>query len=121
MARSISKLSKDLSPKRRERVEQRKEQLQQEMTLAEVCKDSSLNQATLAKNLNVKQVEISKIENRVDMLMSTLRNFVQAIGGDLEVGSVFPDRSIEIRPFSSLSCKPGKPRSCQKQQPLAEA
>ena len=94
MTRSFSELTKDFSPERRERIEQRKEQLRQEMTLA--------------KNLNFKQAEISKIENRADMLMSTLRNFVQAIGGDLEVRAVFPDRAIEISTFSSLAGKPAK-------------
>ena len=80
MTRSFSALTKDLGPERRVRIEQRKEQLRQEMTLA--------------RTLNVKQAEISKIDNRADMLMSTLRNFVQAMGGDLEVRAVFPDRAI---------------------------
>ena len=80
MTRSFSALTKDLGPERRVRTEQRKEQLRQEMTLA--------------RTLNVKQAEISKIDNRADMLMSTLRNFVQAMGGDLEVRAVFPDRAI---------------------------
>ena len=100
---SLSERTKDFSPERRER----KEQLRQEMTLA--------------KNLNFKQAEISKIENRADMLMSTLRNFVQAIGGDLEVRAVFPDRAIEITTFSSLAGKPAKARTGKKKQPLVEA
>ena len=100
---SLSERTKDFSPERRER----KEQLRQEMTLA--------------KNLNVKQAEISKIENRADMLMSTLRNFVQAIGGDLEVRAVFPDRAIEITTFSSLAGKPAKARTGKKKQPLVVA
>jgi DNA-binding XRE family transcriptional regulator len=82
---------------------------------------SALTKDTLAKNLNVKQAEISKIENRADMLMSTLRNFVQAMGGDLEVRAVFPDRAIEISTFSSLSGKPAKSRTGKKQQSLVEA
>jgi hypothetical protein len=76
MTRSFSALTKHLGPERRVRIEQRKEQLRQEMTLA--------------RTLNVKQAEISKIENRADMLMSTLRNFVQAMGGDLEVRALSP-------------------------------
>ena len=52
---SFSELTKDFSPERRERIEQRKEQLRQEMTLAELRKAFSLTQDTLAKNLNVKQ------------------------------------------------------------------
>ena len=80
-----------------------------------------LTQDTLARTLNVKQAEISKIENRADMLMSTLRNFVQAMGGDLEVRAVFPDRAIEISTFSSLSAKPAKSRTGKKKQSLVEA
>jgi hypothetical protein len=108
MTRSFSALTKHLGPERRVRIEQRKEQLRQEMTLA--------------RTLNVKQAEISKIDNRADMLMSTLRNFVQAMGGDLEVRAVFPDRAIEISTFSSLAGKPAKIRTGKKQQQLlAEA
>jgi hypothetical protein len=54
------------------------------------------------------------------MLMSTLRSFVQAMGGDLEVRAVFPNRSIEIANFSSLASKPVKARSSKKKQ-LVEA
>ena len=116
MTRSFSELTKNLSPERRERIEQRKEQLRQEMTLAELRRAFSLTQDTLAKTLNVKQAEISKIENRADMLMSTLRNFVQAMGGDLEVRAVFPDRAIEISTFSALTSKPAKSRNGKKKQ-----
>jgi len=125
MTRSFSELTKDLSPERRERIEQRKEQLREEMTLSELRKAFLLTQDTLATTLNVKQAEISKIENRADMLMSTLRNFVQAMGGDLEVRAVFPDRTIEIANFSSLAGKPAKPSNSKKKQqqlePLIEA
>jgi hypothetical protein len=54
---SFSELTKDLSPERRERIELRKEQLRQEMTLAELRRAFSLTEDTLAKNLNVKQAE----------------------------------------------------------------
>ncbi len=54
------------------------------------------------------------------MLMSTLRNFVQAMGGDLEVRAVFPDRTIEISTFSVLASKPGKSRNGKKKQQLVE-
>ena len=118
---SFTELTKDLSPKRRESIEQRKEQLRQEMTLAELRRAFSLTHDTLAKTLNVKQAEISKIENRADMLMSTLRNFVQAMGGDLDVRAVFPDRAIEISTFSSLASKPGKSRTGKNKQQMVEA
>jgi len=111
---SFTELAKDLSPERRERIEQRKEELRQEMTLAELRNAFSLTQDTLAKTLDVKQAEISKIASRTDMLLGTLRNFVQAMGGDLELRAVFPDRAIEISTFSSLAGKPGKSRTGKK-------
>jgi DNA-binding XRE family transcriptional regulator len=121
MTRSFSELTKDVSPERRKRIEQSKEQLRQDMTLAELRKAFSLTQDTLAKNLNVKQAEISKIENRADMLMSTLRNFIQAMGGELEARAVFPGRAITIKTFSSLSGKASKSRAGKRKQPLVEA
>ncbi len=65
--------------------------------------------------------EIAKIENRADLLMSTLRNFLQAMGGELEDRAVFPDRAIAISTFSSLSGKPAKSRTGKKKQPLVES
>jgi DNA-binding XRE family transcriptional regulator len=118
---SFSELTKDLSPLRRERIELRKEQLRQEMTLAELGRAFSLTQDTLAKNLNVKQAEISKLENQADMQMRALRNFVQAMGGDLEVRAVFLDRSIKISTFSARASKPGRSRTGKKKQPMVEA
>ena len=73
----------------------------------------------LASLLGKPQAEISKIENRADMLMSTLRNFVQAMGGDFEVKAVFTDCAIEISTFSLVARKP-KPAKPRK-QPLVEA
>ena len=58
----------------------------------------------------------SKIEKSVDMLMRTFRNFVQAMGGDVEVRAVFPDRAIEINSFSSLAGKPAKDHSSSKKK-----
>ena len=60
-------------------------------------------------------------DNRADMLMSTLLNLVQAMGGDIEVRAAFPDRAIEISTFSSLSGKPAKSRTGKKKQSLLEA
>ena len=60
------------------------------------------------------------IENWAAMLMSTLRNFVQAMGGDLEVRAVFPDRVIVISNFSSLASKPSKARTNKKPQQMVE-
>ncbi len=119
MTRPFSELTKDFSSERRARIDERKEQLRQEMSLAELRKAFLLTQDTLAQALNVKQAEISKIENRADMLMSTLRNFVQAMGGDLEIRAVFPDRTVEIANFSSLASKRKPTRTSGKKKAAA--
>jgi transcriptional regulator with XRE-family HTH domain len=103
MARKFSELTKDFSPKRRERIEATKAVLREGMELAELRQALSLTQSTLAEALGVKQAEISKIENRTDIFVSTLRRFIQAMGGDLEIRAVFPDRAVKITNFSSLA------------------
>jgi transcriptional regulator with XRE-family HTH domain len=103
MARKFSELTKDLTPERRARIEAAKARLREDMELAELRQALSLTQSTLAEALGVKQAEISKIENRADIFVSTLRRFVQAMGGDLEIRAVFPDRAVIIRNFSSLA------------------
>jgi transcriptional regulator with XRE-family HTH domain len=108
MARKFSELTKDLTPERRARIEAAKARLREDMELAELRQALSLTQSTLAEALGVKQAEISKIENRADIFVSTLRRFVQAMGGDLEIRAVFPDRAVIIRNFSSLAQDDGR-------------
>jgi transcriptional regulator with XRE-family HTH domain len=108
MARKFSELTKDLTPERRARIEAAKARLREDMELGELRQALSLTQSTLAEALGVKQAEISKIENRADIFVSTLRRFVQAMGGDLEIRAVFPDRAVIIRNFSSLAQDDGQ-------------
>jgi DNA-binding XRE family transcriptional regulator len=102
MARRFSELTKDFSPERRKRIEAMKDFLREDMKLAELREVLALTQATLAAELGVKQAEISKIERRADMLISTLSRLIRAMGGELEIRAVFPDRDVKIQNFSSL-------------------
>lgn len=103
MARKFSELTQDFAPERRQRIEQKKATLREEMSLAEIRQALSLTQSTLAETMDVGQAEISKIESRTDVFISTLRRFINAMGGKLEINAVFPDRTIEIQNFSSFS------------------
>ena len=60
-------------------------------TLAQVRKAKSLTQTTIGKLLDMDQSEVSRMERRSDMLLSTLRSFIQAAGGDLQLVATFPD------------------------------
>ena len=59
-------------------------------TLAQVRKAKSLTQTTLAAILEIDQSEVSRLERRSDMLLSTLRSFIQAAGGELQLVATFP-------------------------------
>lgn len=102
MAKKFSHLTEAFSPERRARIEAKKDALRREMDLAELRKALALTQSTLAEALGVQQAEISKIEQRTDVFVSTLRRFVEAMGGTLEINAVFPDRSVTITNFSGI-------------------
>lgn len=102
MAKSFSDLTSGLSAKRRARIDARKAELVAELDLADLRRALNLTQATLAETLGVGQAEVSKVEKRADILLSTLRRFINAMGGELEIRAVFPDRVVAIRDFAGL-------------------
>lgn len=81
-----------LSPERRAKVEARaKELIAEEMTLKELRKARELSQETLADTLGWRQGDLSKFERRADAYLSTLRRYVVAMGGTLDLIAKFPD------------------------------
>jgi DNA-binding XRE family transcriptional regulator len=71
-----------------------------EMPLHELRVARGLSQKSLAELLNVQQPAIAKLEKRADMYVSTLRNHIRAMGGELEITAKFPDGEIKIQQFS---------------------
>ncbi len=85
---------KELSPAQRKRVEARAAELiAEEMTLRELRHARKLTQVKMAKRLGVSQDSVSRLEKRSDLLLSTLRKSVQAMGGNLSLVAEFPDRA----------------------------
>ena len=88
---------KKLSPARRKKVEARAAQLiAQEMSLRDLRKALSLTQELLAERLKVSQDRISRMERGTDLLISTLRRHVAAMGGNLSLVAEFPGREPVI-------------------------
>jgi predicted transcriptional regulator len=77
--------------------------LEAEMNLAEVRRALNLSQEEIAQTLQIGQGSVAKIEKRTDMYVSTLRRFIEAMGGELEIVARFADHSVKIRNFSDLS------------------
>src|SRR5881227_299767 len=94
MAVNVNDKIKKLSPSQRKKVEARAAELiAEEMTLRELRKARKLTQVRMAKALGVTQDSVSRLEKRSDLLLSTLRKTVQAMGGKLSLVAEFPDRA----------------------------
>ncbi len=94
MAVNIEDKIKKLSAARRKKVESRvAELLAEEMTLRDLRKARKLTQVRLAKQLRITQDSVSRLEQRSDLLLSTLRKTVKAMGGNLSLVAEFPDRA----------------------------
>lgn len=78
------------------RLDARLEETLASMPLDKMRKARSLTQIAVAARLHVDQGSISKLEGRTDMYLSTLREYVEALGGTLELRADFPDGSINI-------------------------
>jgi hypothetical protein len=93
MGRTLEEVMADLPAKRRAKVEVRaRELIAEERSLQDLRKAMNQTQVSMAKKLRVGQDSISRVEQRADMLLSTLRDYVHALGGDLHLVAQFPNR-----------------------------
>jgi predicted transcriptional regulator len=78
------------------------ELIAEEATLRQLREARERSQTEVAKQLHIKQAAVSKLERRTDMYLSTLRGFIEAMGGKLEIVAHFPDQSVRITQFEML-------------------
>jgi DNA-binding XRE family transcriptional regulator len=97
MPANIHDVIKQMPAMHQKRVKQRAAELiAEEMTRQQLRRARKLTQTRLAKKLGVTQDSISRIEKRTDLLLSTLRGYVEAMGGSLSLIAEFPDRGAVI-------------------------
>ena len=93
MTVSLDEMMATLDPERRRKIEERAAELiAEEMTLRELRKARKLTQVSVARELGISQDAVSRLEQRSDVLLSTLRRTVEAMGGTLSLIARFPDR-----------------------------
>src|SRR5690606_4044478 len=86
MGRNLNQIIAEMPKAQQARVEKRYKELKAEIeNLRELREISGKAQADIAAALNIKQPSVSKIEKQTDMYLSTLRSYVKALGGDLDV------------------------------------
>ena len=98
-----------LSSVQRKKVEARAAGLiAEEMSLRDLRKARKLTQARVAKVLGITQDSVSRLEKRSDLLLSTLRKTVKAMGGDVRIIAEFPDRAPVVLSDLSQNTRPRK-------------
>lgn len=102
MAKKFSNLLAAMSPESQARVAERTAELLREMPLHELRQARQLSQEELAATLETSQSSISKLERRVDVYVSTLRRYIQSLGGQLDIIARFPDGDVRINQFESI-------------------
>ena len=112
MARSLDQVVSSLPAKRRAKIEQRASEL---ATLKDLRRAVERTQEELAASLGVGQDTVSRIERRSDILLSTLRRYVEAMGGELKLVARFPNR-----PAFVIEHIAGKPPTRAKQRAVGK-
>jgi DNA-binding XRE family transcriptional regulator len=102
MAHKWRDIRRRFSPEVEAEIKQWVEAESAKIPLAEVRQARRMTQVRLAEVLGVNQGAISKLERRSDMYLSTLRSYIEAMGGQLEIRAVFPDGEIMIEQFGEI-------------------
>jgi len=103
MAHKWSELEAKMGPERVAASRARAKKIIEEMPLTQLRNAREMTQTRLAEVLSVDQGRISKLEKRTDMYLSTLRSYIEAMGGSLEIRAVFPDGDVKIDLLNKLS------------------
>jgi DNA-binding XRE family transcriptional regulator len=83
-------------PEARLRVEEYRRAMRDALALADLRESRGVTQAELADVLEVSQANVSRVEHKDDLYLSTLSKYVAALGGRLELTAVFPDQTVRL-------------------------
>ena len=100
--RPFKELTERFSPERLERVQKMSREMAAEMPLHELRRARSLTQQDVAEVLDVQQPAVAKLERRADVYVSSLRSYIEAVGGRLRIVAEFPEGEVSITSFSKL-------------------
>lgn len=99
MTKKFSELRAKLPADSQARAAARAEAILVEMQLQELRKSRQVTQVDVARAMNIEQAAVSKLERREDMYLSTLRDYIRALGGELKLVAAFPDATIQVHTF----------------------
>jgi transcriptional regulator with XRE-family HTH domain len=102
MAKKFSELQSKMSPGAQRRSQAAAARILANLPLQGLRRARRLSQETLAEALNATQPEVSKIERRADLYISTLRRYIEAMGGALDIIARFPDGDFRVSQFHEV-------------------
>jgi DNA-binding XRE family transcriptional regulator len=85
-------------PHRREQIEAIGRAIADVRSLAELRSEKGQTQRQIAGTMQVSQANVSRVEHQEDLYLSTLREYVAALGGELELTAVFPESRVTLSP-----------------------
>lgn len=114
MGRNLNQIIADLPHERQAKIDARYRELRDEVEgLRELRQVAGKAQADIASTLNIKQPSVSKMEKQADMYLLTLRSYVRAIGGELDLVVRLPERPALRLQHLSDAFKP-EPRTASR-------
>ncbi|WP_053239931.1 helix-turn-helix domain-containing protein [Pleomorphomonas koreensis] len=121
MARSLKDKLATLDPARRARIEAEADRLHTEyLTLQELRRAKELTQVQLAETLGIQQATVAKYERQSDLLLSTLRSYVGAMGGSLKLTVEFPGKApVALEGLGETEEPRRRRRTTQAKHPVA--
>src|SRR3989338_1195997 len=105
MSKPFKTLRKKMSAVAQKAAAEKTKQMLKEMPLQELRQAHQMSQERIAELLNTKQANVSRIERRTDMYISTLRSYIEAMGGELDIVARFPDGEVHINQFEEIEGK----------------
>jgi len=108
MAKNFNALLDKMTPKARTRAEAKANVMLEELELEKLRQAAQLTQEHVAEEMGVNQAAVSKLEKRTDVLLSTLGNFVRALGGRMEILIQFPNATFRFQNISGLTAPRAK-------------
>jgi DNA-binding XRE family transcriptional regulator len=96
--KSWSEISEKLraDPERRARIEQREQAIEAELTISQLRESRGATQEDVAERMNVTQSNVSHFERNPNIFLRSLADYVEALGGQLEIRAVFPDQVVTL-------------------------
>ncbi len=102
MAKKFQNLRNKMSQERREKIDAMTKDMLAEMPMHALRRARQLSQEQLADLLEIKQGSVSKLERRTDLYISTLRRYIEAMGGELTLQARFPEGTVNITRLSQI-------------------